>query len=208
MGKRVGAHGVARREVKDVGAALLLAQLVVAQSHIEDDGLLGLRQVGDGDQVRHFEVGDDDGGAIAKDLFCRLRHVAVGGDDRFFEHIVLTDETAALVVLDNGKTRALHPLVGDNLVEQGQRHRLVIGLAQVVDGDLRSFRRGGRRLFSPRRADNDPDHHRREEKPGKIAGTWQRNTLRAMDLGAIRSPGRLHEGARAAPLPAPMARRT
>ena len=65
LGERVGAHGPVRRDVEHVAATLLLAQRVVAGAHVEDERVLGLGKIGDGEEIGGFEVGDDDSCAPA-----------------------------------------------------------------------------------------------------------------------------------------------
>ena len=128
--------------MEDVEAALLLAQVIIAQADIEDDRVLRLGKIGNGEKVLGLEIGDDDGGAVLQDLLGLGDDIAVGGQDILDEIVFLTEELAALVVVLDGEPRALDAVVGQNGIDEGERHRLVIGLAEIMDGDLDRRRSG------------------------------------------------------------------
>ena len=108
---------------------------------VEDDRVLGLGQIGDGEQVLGFEIGDDDRGALAQDLLGLGDHVAIGREDVLDELVILAEKGAALVVVGDGEAGALHAVVGQDRIDQRQRRRLVIGLAEIVDRDVDRRRR-------------------------------------------------------------------
>jgi hypothetical protein len=58
---------------------LLAAEPIVAQPNIEDDRGLRFGQVGDGEQILGFEIGDDEGIALAHNFLGLGDHVAIGG---------------------------------------------------------------------------------------------------------------------------------
>ena len=112
--------------MEDVEAALLAAQRVVAQTDIEDDRVLRLRQIGDGEQVVRLEIGNDDGGAVFQDLLGLGGNVAVGRDDVLDEVVFLAEELTALVVILDGEPRPLQTVVGEYGVDERERNRLLI----------------------------------------------------------------------------------
>ena len=140
--------------MEDVEPALAPTKLVVAQANVEDDGLLRLGEIGNAKQILGFEIGDDDRGALAEDFLRLGDDVAVGGKQVFDQLVVLTEEGAALVVVGQGKPRALQAVVGERLVDEGKRDGLGIGLAQIMNGNgdgwwraVGSRRRGLRRAL-------------------------------------------------------------
>ena len=100
-----------------------------------------LGKVGHGEQVLRLEIGDDDGGAVLQYLLGLGGDVAVGGQDVLDEIVFLAEELAALVVVLDGDARAGDAVVGDDGIDQRERHRLVIGLAEIMDDDLDHRRR-------------------------------------------------------------------
>jgi hypothetical protein len=78
--------------VEDVEAALLATQRVVAETDIEEDRVLRLGQIGDGEQVVRLEGGNDDEGAVFQDLFGLGGNVAVDRDDVLDEVVFLAEE--------------------------------------------------------------------------------------------------------------------
>ena len=59
----------------------------------------------------------------------------------FDELVFLAEKGAALVVVGDGEARTLHAVVGQDRIDQRQRRRLVIGLAEIVDLDVHRRRR-------------------------------------------------------------------
>ena len=122
--------------MKDVGAAVLLSELVAARTNIEDHRVLRFGQVGDGEQILRLEIGNDQSVAIGEDVLGLGDHVAVGGNDRLFHDEVLAEELASGVVGLDRKPRAGNAFVSEYLLEQRERWRFLIGLAEIDDGDL------------------------------------------------------------------------
>jgi len=105
------------------------------------DGGLGLRQIGDRQQVVSLQIGDDDGGTVRHDLLGLGDHVAILGQDVLDQLIVLAEKGAALIVVLDGEPRALQPIAGEHLVDERQGDRLVIDLAEIIDPDVDGWRR-------------------------------------------------------------------
>ena len=122
------------------------------------------------------------------------------GEDIFHQIVFLTEELAALVVVLYGDARTGEAVVGDDLIDKRERHRLVIGLAEIVDDDLDGWRRprsGGRwrlGVVGRARAIGDQRKQRGEHDDcGERAGPWgershhakekQRGRIRTLHLG-------------------------
>ena len=82
--------------MEHVGAAELLAERLVVRADIDDDRVLGLGQIGDGEQVLGLEIGDDEGIALGEDLLGLGHHVGVRRHDRLDELEGVADEAAGL----------------------------------------------------------------------------------------------------------------
>ena len=121
-----------------------LAERHVVGANVHDHRVLGLGQIGDGEQIGSFEIGDDQRIAVLQNFLRLGDDVAVGRHDRLDELEGIADEIAGLVRFLDGDARALNALVGDDLLGIGERQRLLILLAEIDDGqrDLRR-RRGG-----------------------------------------------------------------
>ena len=161
--ERVGAHGPVGADVEHVGPALLLAQGVVVGADVENDGALRLGQIGDGEKIRRLEVGNDERVACRQQLLGLGRDVAVLRHHRLEQLVVLADQAPGAIVLLQRNARALHAGVGDDLVDQRERRRLVVVLAEIDDGrdevrlvgrlgSLRPRLTGGERAWQCRRA--------------------------------------------------------
>jgi hypothetical protein len=139
--------------VENVGAALLLAERIVAEADIEDDRILGLGQIGNAEQVLQLEIGDDDGVTLGQDLLGLGDDIAILRHDVLGQLVILAKKGAAAIVVLDGKARALKAVVGEHLVGERQGHRFVIGLAEIMDLDIdrrrRAFDRGGRSFQRP-----------------------------------------------------------
>ena len=135
--------------MEDVRAAFLAAERIVAQAHIEDDGVLRLGKIGDGKQVVRLQVGDDRCRGRPQNLLGLGDDIAVDRNDILDELIVLIDEAAASVVVGDAEARALEPVVGQDAVDERKRNGLLVFLGEIVDGDLPDWRRilCGRVLF-------------------------------------------------------------
>src|SRR5262249_52447711 len=114
--------------------------------------ILSLRQIGYSDKVFGFEIGDDEGIALSKNLLGLGDNVAVGRNDGLDELEGIADEAPCLVGLLDDQARALNAFVEDRLLGVGERQRLIIALAEVDDGHRRFrldpwhwFGRSGRR---------------------------------------------------------------
>ena len=147
---RVGAHRIVGDDVKDVDAALLLAERGRARSDVHDHRVLRLGQVGDGEEIGGLEIGDDKAITLRQHLFRLGDNVAVDGDDRLFELEGVADEIAGLVRLFQHQARALDAFVGNRLLGIRERQRLLILLAEIDDTHIfqRRAAGGGRRGVS------------------------------------------------------------
>ena len=129
--QRVGPHGVVGNDVEHVGAAFLLAELGGAGTDVHDQRVLGLRQIGHGEQIGGLEIGDDEAFAIGEQLLGLGHHVGVVRDDRLDELEGMADEASGLIGLLEHQARALDALIGNRLFGVRERQWLRIVLAEI-----------------------------------------------------------------------------
>src|SRR5262249_4628328 len=116
LGESIGAHRVAWNDVEHIRAALLLPEAIVARADVDEDRVLSLRQIGNSDMVFGFEIGDDEGIALGKNLLGLGDNVAVGRNDGLNELEGIGDEPPWLVGLLDDPARALNAFVEDRLL--------------------------------------------------------------------------------------------
>ena len=157
--------------------------------------VLRLRQIGDGEQVVRLEIGNDDGGTVFQDLLGLGGNVAVGRDDVLDEVVFLAEKLTALVVVLNGEARPLQTVVGEYGVDERERNRLLIFLAEIVDGDLDRgrFRLGGRRVIGRASAEADQHEKRRERRKSRAAPARRNGKLQGVHMSKMgyREPSKL-----------------
>jgi hypothetical protein len=137
-----------------------------------------------------LEISDDDGGTVLQDVLRLGDDVAFGGKDVLDKLVVLAEKLAALVVVLDGEPRALNAVVGENGIDERERHRLVVvSLAEIVDGDLggrRSRRRlrliRGARAMGYQRDEGDDD-----DRPERTDGNLQRGHMSKTDARTIQT---------------------
>src|SRR5581483_6196496 len=125
--------------------------------------------------------GDDDGRPALEGFLGLGHNIAVGREDVLDERVVLTEELAALVVVLDGKACALNAVVGENGIDEREGRRLVIGLAEIVDGDVGGRRGGGRGLGVFARSMG----YRRNERQGCEGPNWRTLNLQRVHLSKV-----------------------
>jgi len=175
---------------EDVEAALLLSQVVVTQADVEDDRVLRLRKIGDGEQVLGLEIGNNDDGTVLQNLLRLGDDVSFGRNDVLDELVMLAEKLAALVVVFDGEPRALNAVVGENGIDEGERHRLVVvSLAEIVDGDIdggRSRRRLGL-IRGARAMGCQRDEGEEDDRAERTDGNLQRGHMSKTDARTIQT---------------------
>ena len=174
----VGLHRPARDHVEHVRPAEVGAQVVVLGAAIENQGVLGLRQIGQRQEVLLLEVGDDQavaGGELV--LECR-REVAVLGQGQLVESVGLAEEAAGRLVVLDRERGAGDALVGQ-LARLDQRERRQLGglrpgHVQDLDLELRGSsggRPGARQRSQQRRQRRERPTHAPDRGPALIMGS-------------------------------------
>ncbi len=100
---------------------------------VDDHRVLGLGEIGDGEEIGGLEIGDDEGVAAFEDLLGLGDDVAILRHDGLVHLEFVADESAGLVRLFQHQPRALNAFVGDRLLGIGQGQRLLVLLAEIDD---------------------------------------------------------------------------
>jgi hypothetical protein len=152
-------------------------------------------------EVLGFEIRDDDGRTALQDVLGLGHDVAVGGKDVLDEIVVLAEKLAALVVVLDGEPRALDAVVGQDGIDQGQRRRLVVSLAEIVDDDVDRRWRGRRLRFAggTRAMSDQPDEREKQERANGRKWNLQRVHMSKMENRTIQAQTSLTRVLRALP---------
>ena len=81
--------------MEDIDAAFLLAERGCAGADVHDQRVLGLRQIGDGEEIVGLEIGDDEASPSLQHLLGLGHDVAVLGNDGLDQVEGVADEAPA-----------------------------------------------------------------------------------------------------------------
>ena len=160
--------------MQEVRPARVVSQRVVRGAHVQDDGVRG--GVGDGEQVRRTEVGEEHAPPLFDERRGPRGDVLVLGQLHVLEAVLVTEKPTGGPVVLEPELGAGEALVVDAFVDERERHGR-LDVAREPD-DVELERRGGAGRARERHRERDPERpearRRRDGRQAFHAGHRQR----------------------------------